>query len=251
MPPRIDFASQRLFVDQPLKAGAKIPLTRDQSNYLFNVLRMREGDGLLVFNGREGEWRAEVLAADRKRGALRTTERTRPQPPPSRIMLCFAPLKHARQDYMVQKAVEMGAGRLVALRTERTQVDIRNPDRLRANIIEAAEQCGVLAVPEYLGETRIDRFAEQHGVGTRLHVVVADEMAEVGDPAVVLKDIPQDAAVALIIGPEGGFSPAERAMVLGWPGARAISLGPRILRADTAAVAALAALQMTVGDWRG
>jgi 16S rRNA (uracil1498-N3)-methyltransferase len=249
MPPRVDFSSQRLFVDAPLTDGAEVRLTKEQANYLLNVLRMRAGDRLLVFNGRDGEWRAAVAAADRKAAALAVGERTRPQPPLPRIVLCFAPLKHARQDYMVQKAVEMGAGRLLAVATERTQVEVKNPERLRANIIEAAEQCGVLAVPEFDGERRLDALPALFSPAAA-RIVFADEMAEVADPTEALSAVPAGAEIAVLIGPEGGFTPAERALILSWPHALPISLGPRILRADTAAVAALAAVQIAAGDWR-
>jgi 16S rRNA (uracil1498-N3)-methyltransferase len=254
MPPRIDFASQRLFIDQPLAEGAELPLGREQANYLLNVLRMRAGDGLLVFNGRDGEWRAAVADADRKRATLTVGARTRPQPAASRITLAFAPLKHARMDYLVQKAVEMGAGRLIAVATQRTQVDIRNPDRIRANIIEAAEQCGVLAVPEFAPGAKLDQLPQllcADGAPESMPpVVLCNEMAEVVDPRAALAGLPAGGAIVVLVGPEGGFTDQERRMVLGWPGAVGISLGPRILRADTAAVAALAAVQMAAGDWR-
>jgi 16S rRNA (uracil1498-N3)-methyltransferase len=250
MPPRVDFTSQRLFLDAPLADGAAIMLDRDQANYLLNVLRMREGDGLLVFNGRDGEWRASVASADRKRASLAIGARTRPQPPASRIMLCFAPVKHLRMDYLVQKAVEMGAGKLIAIITEHTQLGVRNPERLKANIIEAAEQCGVLAVPPFLGEIRVERLLGMHGDDDGPWIVFCDEMAEAGDPAAALDAICDDREIAILIGPEGGFSPQERQMILAWPRVIPISLGPRILRADTAVVAALAAVQAAVGDWR-
>ncbi len=249
MPARPDFTSQRLFLDQPLAAGVEASLNKDQANYLLNVLRMRPGDGLLVFNGRDGEWRARVDSADRKRASLAVLGQTRPQPAPSRITLAFAPLKQARLDYMVQKAVEMGAGRLIPVRTQRTQVDVRNAGRLRANIIEAAEQCGVLAVPELVPETRLARLPDAVGAGP--WIVFCDEMEAVADPAAALKAIPPVAPVVVLIGPEGGFADEERTLIRGWPRAIPISLGPRILRADTAAVAAMAAVQMAVGDWRG
>ncbi len=250
MPPRIDFTSQRLFLDAPLAEGGMVQLAKEQANYLLNVLRMRTGAGLLVFNGRDGEWRASIASADRKAAALAIGAQTRVQPAPSRITLCFAPLKQARLDYMVQKAVEMGAGRLLAIQTQHTQVQVRNPERIRANIVEAAEQCGVLALPEFGGEVRLDRLPGHKGMPAGAHVVFADEMAEIADPAAVLSAIPEDAPVAILIGPEGGFTAEERRMVLGWSNVHALSLGPRILRADTAAVAALAAVQMAIGDWR-
>jgi 16S rRNA (uracil1498-N3)-methyltransferase len=248
MPPRPDFTAQRLFIDQPLAAGAETALTRDQANYLLNVLRMKPGGALLVFNGRDGEWQAEVASADRKRATGIIKEQTRPQPAPSPVTLAFAPLKQARLDYMVQKAVEMGAGRLLPVQTQRTQVEVKNADRLRANIIEAAEQCGVLAVPELLAEVKLARLPD--ALETAAPIIFCDEMADVADPAAVLSKLPKAAAVAVLIGPEGGFTAEERAMVAAWPNAIPISLGPRILRADTAAVAALAAVQMAAGDWR-
>jgi 16S rRNA (uracil1498-N3)-methyltransferase len=250
MPPRPDFTSQRLFLDHPLAAGVEAPLAKDQANYLLNVLRMRSGGGVLVFNGRDGEWQAEVASADRKRATLTIRDQTRTQPAPSPITLAFAPLKQARLDYMVQKAVEMGAGRLIPVQTQRTQVEVKNADRLRANIIEAAEQCGVLAVPDLLPEVKLPRLPEALGTPSP-HIVFCDEMAEAADPAVALGSIPSGAPITILIGPEGGFTEDERAMISRWPDAVPISLGPRILRADTAAVAALAAVQMAAGDWRG
>jgi 16S rRNA (uracil1498-N3)-methyltransferase len=249
MPPRIDFTSQRLFVDQPMAAGAELPLDKAQSNYLLNVLRMREGARLLAFNGRDGEWRAELAAASRKAASLRLLERTREQPPPAPLWLCFAPIKAGRLDWLVQKAVEMGAARLVPVMTARTQVELKNPERLRANIIEAAEQCGVLAVPELGEPLRLPALGEALIAEGRIPVF-CDEMAEVADPLQALAALPRGARTAALIGPEGGFDEAERRLIRGWPGAVAIALGPRILRADTAAVAALAVLQLAAGDWR-
>jgi 16S rRNA (uracil1498-N3)-methyltransferase len=248
MPPRIDFTSQRLFIDQPMAAGVSLALDRDQTNYLLNVLRMREGARLLVFNGRNGEWRAEITEANRKAARLSVLDQTRPQPAPTDIWLCFAPIKAGRLDYLVQKAVEMGASRLVPVDTNRTQVELKNPDRLRANIIEAAEQCGVLAVPELAPVTKLAKLPELL-TDPRRYTVFCDEMAEVADPLQVLKTLGKSQPIAVLIGPEGGFDPEERRMVKGWPNAIPLALGPRILRADTAAVAALAAVQLAIGDW--
>ncbi len=247
MPPRFDVTAQRLFIDQPMGASTELILDKDQTNYLVNVLRMREGHGLLVFNGRDGEWRAILVSASKKAASLKLTEKLRDQPPATDIWLCFAPVKSARLDYMVQKAVEMGASRLIPVATSRTQVEVKNPDRLRANIIEAAEQCGVLAVPELVDTIRLTKMPTL--TGQDRVVIFCDEMAEIADPVEALKGMKKGAPVAVLIGPEGGFDPDERRMILDWPGSVAIALGPRILRADTAAVAALAAVQLAVGDW--
>jgi 16S rRNA (uracil1498-N3)-methyltransferase len=247
MPARIDFTSQRLFVDQPMAAGAELMLDRNQTNYLVNVLRMREEAALLVFNGRDGEWRASLASAGKKAAVLRITAKTREQTRPGNIWLCFAPIKSARLDYMVQKAVEMGASRLVPIVTSRTQVELKNPDRLRANIVEAAEQCGVLVLPELAEPVRLARLPALFEPDRM--PLFCDEMAEVANPSRALASLEKGAPLALLIGPEGGFDPDERRMILAWPRAVAISLGARILRADTAAIAALAAAQMAAGDW--
>ena len=249
MPPRIDFTSQRLFLDQPMAEGARLTLDRAQSNYRVNVLRMRAGARLLVFNGREGEWRAELAAADRKAAELALVERLRPQPAPTNLWLGFAPIKGPRLEWLAQKAVEMGAARLVPLMTSRTQVEIRNPDRLRANIVEAAEQCGVLAVPDLAPPTRLAEWGPLLAREGRT-AVFCDEMAEVADPLAALARLRPGAPLVVLVGPEGGFDEAERQLIRSWPGAVPIALGPRILRADTAVVAALAVAQLAAGDWR-
>ncbi len=249
MPPRIDFTSQRLFVDQLMVEGGRLQLDRGQSNYCVNVLRMREGARLLVFNGREGEWRAELVAADRKAAELALVEQLRPQPAPSNLWLAFAPIKGPRLEWLVEKAVEMGASRLVPLQTSRTQVEIRNADRLRAHVIEAAEQCGVLAVPDLAPPTRLAALGDLLAKESRT-AVFCDEMAEVADPLAALAGLRPGAPLAVLVGPEGGFDEAERRLIRSWPGALPIALGPRILRADTAVVAALAVAQLAAGDWR-
>jgi 16S rRNA (uracil1498-N3)-methyltransferase len=247
---RIDFTSQRLFVEARLRAEASLPLDRAQANYLLNVLRFSEGDPLLVFNGQDGEWRAELGATSRKAAVLRVVEQTRPQPAESRIHYCFAPLKHARLDYMVQKAVEMGAGLLQPVLTRHTQVSRINLDRMRANAIEAAEQCGVLAVPAIGDEIKFERWLAEWPREQLL--VFCDEDAERRGFAEALAagTAGPAGAIGVLVGPEGGFAEDERAALLALPHIARLSLGPRILRADTAAVAALALVQAVLGDWR-
>lgn len=241
-----DFTSTRLFVDADLADGAALELDGAQANYLRNVMRMTDGEGLLVFNGRDGEWGARLVEVSRKRVRLEAERRTRPQTPPGRLRYLFAPLKHARLDYMVQKAVEMGVSRLSPVVTRRTQASRVNVERMRANAIEAAEQCGVLAIPEIDAPEKLDAALATWPAGDAL--VFCDEDAARADPLTALAGL-QDRPLALLIGPEGGFDPAERKALLAIPSVARLSLGPRILRADTAAVAALAVLQATVGDW--
>jgi 16S rRNA (uracil1498-N3)-methyltransferase len=245
--PRYDFATHRMFVDAPLGAGGTIALDKAQANYLLNVLRMPEGGRCLVFNGREGEWEAAVAASGRKSARLDVLRQTRPQPSPADLWLCFAPLKHARLDYLVQKAVEMGASRLVPVVTRRTQVTRLNMERMRANAIEAAEQCGILGIPGIAEEAPLEKLLADWDAARAL--VFCDEDADPAGPHAALSMF-AGRPLAVLIGPEGGFDPAERAAVSALPSAVAISLGPRILRADTAAVAALAVVQAAAGDWR-
>jgi 16S rRNA (uracil1498-N3)-methyltransferase len=226
-----------------------VPLDRDQANYLVNVLRMSPGAAVLVFNGRDGEWRA-VLEGDRKRAALRIEGQTREQTPQPDLHYLFAPLKQARLDYMVQKAVEMGAGTLRPVITRHTQVHRLNGERLRANAIEAAEQCGILTIPAIdepvaLGDVLAHWTAES---GDR-RILFCDEDETGADPVARLRALPPT-PIAVLIGPEGGFSADERTLLASLPFVTPIALGPRILRADTAAVAALALVQAAIGDWR-
>ena len=243
-----DFRTPRLHVDAPLRAGAEVTLDRDRANYLFNVLRLEPGDAVLLFNGRDGEWRAAVAAAGKRGGTLTVQVQARAQPAPGCVELLFAPLKHARLDYMVQKAVEMGAARIQPVITRHTQVARVNIERMRANVIEAAQQCGVLALAE-VGEPLAFASMIASLAPDRL-VVFCDEDAEIGDPVAALAAAPSHAGVALVIGPEGGFSQEERTSLLKHGNVVRLSLGPRILRADTAAVAALALVQAVLGDWR-
>ena len=243
-----DFNAPRLYLDAPLAAGAPLPLDRAQANYLFNVLRLRSGDSVLVFNAHDGEWRAAV-EGEGKRASLAVAERTRPPQAPSDLHYLFAPLKAARLDYMVQKAVEMGAGLLRPVLTQRTQVSRVNLDRMRANAIEAAEQCGILALPAV--EAELSFAKAMAGLEPDRLLVFCDEEAPVRDPVAALRGVPEPTAkIAVVVGPEGGFSQEERALALRHPRTVRLSLGPRILRADTAAVAALALVQAVLGDAR-
>jgi 16S rRNA (uracil1498-N3)-methyltransferase len=243
---RANYKMQRLFITADLTNGAVIDAGPLHCHYLLNVLRMTDGGEVLVFNGRDGEWRAAVEAKSKKAARLKLIEQTRPQPPTPDLVYCFAPLKQARLDYLVQKAVEMGAGILQPVITQHTQVSKAGTDRLRANAIEAAEQCGILAVPEVAEPIKLDRLLAGWEKDRRL--IFCDEDASTNNPLPALQAI-SETKLGLLIGPEGGFSDVERRQLRSLPFVTAIPLGPRILRADTAAVAALAVVQATVGDW--
>ncbi|MBR0937617.1 16S rRNA (uracil(1498)-N(3))-methyltransferase [Bradyrhizobium jicamae] len=247
--PEFDFRSPRLYVDAPLRTGERIELDRNQSNYLGNVLRLAAGDTVLAFNGRDGEWRAEI--GGRKRAdTLDVTTQTRAQDHLPDIACVFAPLKHARLDYMVQKAVEMGASRLQPVLTRFTQVSRVNGERMRANVIEAAEQCGIISLAEVADPVPLDRFLDGRDPARLL--VFCDEAADVAGPVQALQAAGRaNAGIDVLIGPEGGFAEEERALLTRQPSVLRLALGPRILRADTAAVAALALVQAVLGDWRG
>jgi len=251
--PRYDFRSPRLYVDGPLAPQARLPLDSAQANYLRNVLRLRAGEEVLVFNGRDGEWRAVLCEAGRRAAALMVAERVRGQTPACDLHCLFAPLKHARLDYMVQKAVEMGVSRLQGVLMQHGQVTRINLERMRANAIEAAEQCGIITVPQIAEPLSFDRMLAERDPARLL--VFCDEDAEVRDPAAALAAARTGAdnappPLAVLLGPEGGFADAERAALLKLPNVVRLALGPRILRADTAAVAALALVQAVLGDWR-
>jgi 16S rRNA (uracil1498-N3)-methyltransferase len=249
--PRYDFTTRRLYVDVPLSLGVDFEISREQAHYLTNVLRMPAGAELLVFNGKDGEWRCTLSISGRKTITLSAREMTRPQTPAADLHYLFAPLKHARLDYMVQKAVEMGASLLQPVLTRHTHVDRLNIERMKANAIEAAEQCGILALPSVASPVRLDSLIDAWPDDRLL--VFCDEDADT-DPLAALQAIRAESMAALplavLVGPEGGFNPAERRDLLACRNIVRFSLGPRILRADTAAVAALALLQAVLGDWR-
>ncbi len=244
---RYDFAAQRLFVDANLSEGATFTCTPAQANYLRNVLRLKPGDAILVFNGRDGEWRAEIADAGKRTTALAVRERVRSQEGGPDIDYLFAPLKRARLDYMVEKATEMGVARLRPVLTRRTTPERVNLERMRAHAIEAAEQCGILRIPELHEPQKLERVIA--GWDAARPLVFCDEDSEETCPFNALARL-QPGPLALLIGPEGGFDPAERELISTQPFVTRISLGPRILRADTAAVAALALVNAALGDWR-
>jgi 16S rRNA (uracil1498-N3)-methyltransferase len=247
--PQLDFRQPRLFVDAALAAGETVALERSQSNYLGNVLRLSKGDTILVFNGLDGEWLG--LIGGRKRpDSLKIVTQTRPQDRLPDLAYVFAPLKHARLDYVVQKAVEMGASSLQPVLTRFTQVARVNGERMRANVIEAAEQCGILSLATVSEPVALDRYLSQRHAQRLL--VFCDEAADTSNPLKALRSgLAALDGIDVLIGPEGGFAEEERDILLRQPRALRLSLGPRILRADTAAVAALALVQATLGDWTG
>jgi 16S rRNA (uracil1498-N3)-methyltransferase len=247
--PELDFSAPRLFVDAPLGPGESIVLDKNQGNYLGNVLRLAAGELVLVFNGRDGEWQARIEGRKRP-DTLEIQTRTRPQDRLPDIAYVFAPLKHARLDYMVQKAVEMGASQLQPVLTRFTQVSRVNGERMRANVVEAAEQCGILSLAAVAEPMPLDRFVSQRQPNRLL--VFCDEAAETNSPLGALQQgLTAAYGIDILIGPEGGFAEEERALLVRQPKTLRLALGPRILRADTAGVAALALVQAALGDWAG
>jgi 16S rRNA (uracil1498-N3)-methyltransferase len=250
--PRCHCRAPRLYVDAALYEGASVLLNVSQAHYLGTVLRLKAGDSVLVFNCRDGEWRS-TLRRERRCFALAIAERMRPQPSALNLHYLFAPLKHARLDYMTQKAVEMGASRLQPVLTHHSQVARVNLERMRANTIEAAEQCGILTLPDIRAPLSLEQMIAE--LEPERLLVFCDETADVNDPIAALaqaRNTRQGHALSLavLVGPEGGFAQDERAALLKLPNAVRLALGPRLLRADTAAVAALALVEAVLGDWR-
>ncbi len=245
---KYDFRSPRLYLEAPLAALQEVALTPEQAHYVRNVMRLADGAEVLLFNGHDGEWRARIGASGKRGATALPQEQTRPQPETFGLRYAFAPLKHARLDYMVQKAVEMGASRLSPVLTQFTQVNRTNPERMRANVIEAAEQCGILALPEIDEAVPLQKWLAS--LDPAAAIVFCDENAEETSPVEALRAAGKNRELAVLIGPEGGFSEAERRLLIGRDSVIRLSLGPRILRADTAAVAALALVQSVCGDWR-
>ena len=232
----------RLFVEQELADGARVELEGGGANYLANVLRLRPGAPVKLFDDRTGEWLAELAEAERKRVTLAVRERLRPREPVPDLWLLFAPIKRGRVDWLVEKATELGVARLVPVLTQRTVVERLNLDRLRAHSIEAAEQCDRTALPELAEPLRLEAALAQWPSGRRLYF--ADEGG--GEP---LATAGEPGPAAILTGPEGGFTDREREAIRALPQARPVSLGPRILRADTAALAAVSLWMGAAGDW--
>ena len=238
---------QRLFVKCPLKGRGKVELDQEQVHYLGNVLRLHEGEKVLVFNGKDGEWCAELSIVHKKRAELTLDHQTRPQEDGPDLHYLFAPLKRARLDYMAQKATEMGVSVLRPVITHHTVAERVKRDRILANAIEAAEQCGILHVPEVMEPVKLSKVLADCDEERLL--IFADEVAPHASPIEALSRAGRR-PLAVLIGPEGGFDREERAALLAMPFVLPISLGPRVMRADTAAVAALALVNAALGDWR-
>jgi 16S rRNA (uracil1498-N3)-methyltransferase len=244
---RANYKMHRLFVDAPLGQGNEVEASSAQFNYLANVLRLAEGGRVLVFNGRDGEWMAVLSFVGRKKLVLVCKSQERSQTPFYDLVFLFAPLKVGRLDYLVQKAVEMGAGLIQPVITDFTQNHRASVEKMQANALEAAEQCGILAVPKVQETTKLDLLLEGWDIARR--IIFCDEDHSTHSPLVALSGISEQ-RFAVLVGPEGGFSDRERDLLRAKSFVTAIPLGPRILRADTAAVAALAMVQATIGDWR-
>lgn len=237
-------AKIRLYVDQALAAGQPVAMGADQANYLFNVMRLARDDAVLLFNGRDGEWRAVVEQAGKRAGVLRCEAQTAPLRLPPDLWLIFAPIKKARTDFIVEKAVELGAARVIPVQTRHTNSERIRQDRLQAHAMEAAEQCGATFVPEVTDLQHLDRILAQWPADRRL--LWCDEARKGESLSLVGK---RGEAWAILIGPEGGFSAEEQKRLRALPQVVPLALGPRILRADTAAVAALTLWQAALGDW--
>ena len=236
-PPR---SLPRLFVPPPLGEGVLVALDAAQANYLGAVLRLKEGGEVLLFDGVSGEWHAAVVEAGRKRMTLGVGRQTRPQESVPELTLAFAPVKKGRVDWLVEKAVELGVAHLQPVITQRTIVDKLNLERMRSHIVEAAEQCGRTALATIQAPVKLEAFLR----GFERPLYFADET---GGVSAMSAFTPGPATI--LTGPEGGFTPDEAAAIRATPGAIAISLGPRILRAETAALAAITAWMAAVGDW--
>jgi 16S rRNA (uracil1498-N3)-methyltransferase len=235
----------RLYVDQPLGAGQAVALGPEAANYLFNVMRLARGAHVALFNGRDGEWQGEVVEAGKRQGIALCQTQTAPQVMPPDLWLLFTPVKKDRTAFIVEKAVELGVARLMPVATRHMNSERWRVDKQTAHAVEAAEQCGATFVPAVDDLQPLDRVLSQWPEDRTLYW--ADETLAKGSltPAAVIAG-----PAAILIGPEGGFSEEEKTRLRALPFVRPLALGPRILRAETAALAALVLWQSTVGDWR-
>lgn len=238
----------RLYVDAPLRAGEAVGLDDNQSKYLMRVMRLAAGDEVRVFNGCDGEWSARLVPESAKKASLEPVSQTRPQVAVPDLTLLFAPLKKARTDFVVEKACELGVRCIQPVMTEWTQASRVRTDRLQATVIEAAEQTERMDIPDVLDDVPLARALDEWDKDVPLYY--CDEAGEGSAMADVLSKSGRGDAAGLLIGPEGGFSPAERKMLRGQDFVVPVTLGPRILRAETAVVAALTLWQSSVGDWQ-
>lgn len=237
----------RLFVDAPLQAHARIRPDAGQTHYLLHVMRARAGDRVLLFNGRDGEWRARIADVSRRDCAFDCETQTRAQQSGPDLWLAFAPIKKTPGEYLAQKATELGVAAMIPVITERTVARRINPERLRANAIEAAEQSERLTVPEIRDTQSLSALLDNWPAERSL--IFCDEAGDAVPIAEALATSAPRAGWGVLTGPEGGFAPSERDRIRAQPFVLPVSLGPRIMRADTAALAALAVWQAVVGDW--
>ena len=248
-PQNPDRPKVRLYLEQPLAQGQQVELSQEHTHYLGTVLRLKTGQDVAVFNGSQGEWRARIVDLGKKRAALAVMDQTQPQRDPPDLWLLFAPIKKARTDFIVEKAVELGVRCLQPVQTQFTNSERIRRDRLQAHAVEAAEQCGGTFLPQVAELVPLGRLLDAWPADRTLWW--ADEgLAVQAKPLALDEPAPGIAKSAILIGPEGGFSNQERARIGALPFARAMRLGPRILRADTAAVSAITLWQTRYGDWR-
>ncbi|MBL0849354.1 MAG: 16S rRNA (uracil(1498)-N(3))-methyltransferase [Candidatus Liberibacter ctenarytainae] len=241
------FHRKRLFVDFSLQSGHQAQANEFQHHYLAHVLRMKEGDKILLFNGKEGEWLSNISYKRDKHITFSVIQQKRTQTLPSDLHYIFAPIKTKRLDYMIQKSVEMGVSILFPVITRYTNNTIHNIDRVRTYTISSAEQCNILTIPSIYSPVTLDSLLEDWDHSRR--IVFADESCSYKRPFEALQEIPHGSPLALLVGPEGGFHPEEQKKLRSLPFVIPLSLGPRILRSDTAAVAGLALIQSICGDW--
>ncbi|MBT0958009.1 16S rRNA (uracil(1498)-N(3))-methyltransferase [Alphaproteobacteria bacterium KMM 3653] len=237
----------RLFVEADLAPGQAVVLSRDQAHYLFGVMRLGLGARIGLFNGRDGEFPGRVVEAGKRGGVLECEAQLRPLQMPPDLWVLFAPIKKARTDFIVEKATEMGVARIIPVQTDFTNSERIRQDRLQAHAVEAAEQCGGTFVPEVTPLAKLPRLLDDWPEGRKL--MFCDEALSGEASAAPLAGLERGAPWAIVVGPEGGFSQAERDRLRALPFAHAVPLGPRILRADTAVVAAMTVWQQALGDW--